>query len=145
VIGGKFKSISGVNRSHIARLNTDGSLDLSFDPGTGADVYWISSLAIQNDGKILAGGDFSAINGVPRDYIARLNGDLIKLGLSSRTNSGEFRATVLAQPGNYTIQFSTNMVDWDTLQSISSTVTNFDVRDSAPGDQRFYRAIRTPP
>src|SRR5256886_5724319 len=32
-----FRSVNGTNRNHIARLNADGSLDLSFDPGTGTD------------------------------------------------------------------------------------------------------------
>src|SRR5712691_3669498 len=37
IIGGQFTTFNNTNRSRIARLNTDGSLDLSFDPGTGAN------------------------------------------------------------------------------------------------------------
>ncbi|MEX0996194.1 MAG: T9SS type A sorting domain-containing protein [Flavobacteriaceae bacterium] len=74
IIGGGFTSYNGVPRNSIARLNTDGSLDTSFDPGTGAngDIYTSS---IQSDGKIIIGGAFSSYDGTARNYIARLNTD----------------------------------------------------------------------
>ena len=36
-VDGLFTEVDGVERNHIARLNDDGSLDLSFDPGYGAN------------------------------------------------------------------------------------------------------------
>lgn len=74
IIGGNFWSYYGVQRNGIARLNVDGSLDTSFDPGTGTNgvVYFI---AMQPDGKILLGGEFSSFNGTPRLRIARVNVD----------------------------------------------------------------------
>lgn len=74
IIGGQFSIYGGVERNHIARLNSDGTLDTSFDPGTGAD-NGIHTIAIQSDGKILIGGWFSFYDGAARNYIARLNGD----------------------------------------------------------------------
>ena len=74
LIGGSFPSFNGVNRNSIARLNGDGSLDTSFDPGLGANgTVW--SIAVQDDGKILIAGEFTSINGVARTHIARLNSD----------------------------------------------------------------------
>ena len=35
LIGGDFTTVNGTNRNGIARLNADGSLDSSFNPGTG--------------------------------------------------------------------------------------------------------------
>jgi len=35
LIGGSFSSVNGVTRSRVARLNTDGSLDTGFNPGSG--------------------------------------------------------------------------------------------------------------
>ena len=35
LVGGFFTAINGVGRSRIARLNTNGSVDLTFDPGLG--------------------------------------------------------------------------------------------------------------
>ncbi len=74
IIGGLFINYNGTSRNRIARLNTDGSLDLTFDPGTGADNF-INTTAIQGDGKIIIGGGFTSYNGVIVSRIARLNTD----------------------------------------------------------------------
>jgi uncharacterized delta-60 repeat protein len=74
VIGGAFTTVGGVPRNRIARLNTDGSLDTTFNPGSGAND-WVKSLAVQPDGKIIIGGQFTTMNDIPRNYITRLNGD----------------------------------------------------------------------
>src|SRR6266513_2205981 len=76
LIGGTFTTLSpnggvAVTRNRIARLNPDGTLDTDFDPNaTGSEV---DSIAVQADGKILAGGFFSNIGGQPRNNIARLD------------------------------------------------------------------------
>ena len=72
VLGGAFTKINGVDRNRIARLNTDGTLDLGFDPGTGVDGR-IRSVALQSNGKVLIGGDFFEVNQILRVRIARLN------------------------------------------------------------------------
>ncbi len=74
MIGGAFTSYNGTGRNRITRLNADGSSDTGFDPGTGADDYLLST-AVQADGKIIIGGNFSIYNGTVRGRIARLNGD----------------------------------------------------------------------
>lgn len=71
---GDFTAMNGVARNRIARLNADGSLDTSFDPGTGADGR-IYAVLLQPDGKILVGGQFTQFNGTAREYLARLNAD----------------------------------------------------------------------
>ncbi|HWM23710.1 MAG TPA: hypothetical protein VNP98_02725 [Chthoniobacterales bacterium] len=76
LIGGRFATVLGVARNNIARLNTDGTLDASFDPNANADVH---TIAVQADGKILVGGNFfvfngkNSIGGQPRNRIARLD------------------------------------------------------------------------
>ena len=75
VIGGRFSSINGATRNHIARLNSDGSLDTSFlaaGSGINGDIF---SLALQSDGKTVIGGFFTSVNGTARNGIARLNSD----------------------------------------------------------------------
>jgi uncharacterized delta-60 repeat protein len=74
IIGGGFFSVNGTSISRIARLNSDGSLDTTFDPGSGVND-WVQTTAIQSDGKIIIGGDFTSVNGTSRNYIARLNSD----------------------------------------------------------------------
>jgi uncharacterized delta-60 repeat protein len=55
LIGGSFTSIAGVDRKGIAGLNGDGTLDTSFDPASDF-IPGVSSLTVQPDGNILAGG-----------------------------------------------------------------------------------------
>ncbi|HEX8248916.1 MAG TPA: carboxypeptidase regulatory-like domain-containing protein [Pyrinomonadaceae bacterium] len=76
LVGGDFTNIGGQRRNHIARLDKDTGLADSFDPNAsgGSGGYTrIYSIAVQPDGKILAGGDFTHIRGRPRNYITRLN------------------------------------------------------------------------
>ncbi len=74
LIGGMFGSYNGTTITRIARLNADGTLDASFNPGTGANAT-VRSIVIQSDGKILIGGDFTSYNGTTQNRIARLNAD----------------------------------------------------------------------
>src|SRR5207245_1536632 len=74
LIGGEFTTLSpnggaAVTRNRIARLNPDGTLD-AFNPNANVTV---DAIAVQADGKILAGGAFSNIGGQTRHYIARLD------------------------------------------------------------------------
>ena len=39
VIGGEFTKINGADRNFVGRLSSDGTLDLSFDPGMGANDF----------------------------------------------------------------------------------------------------------
>ena len=71
LIGGSFGTVLGVTRNNIARLNTDGTLDMAFNPNASNQV---SAIAVQADGKILAGGLFISIGGQPRNGMARLDG-----------------------------------------------------------------------
>ena len=54
----------------LGRVKADGSLDTSFNPGAN-NAY--CSLGLQPDGKVLVGGNFTALGGVSRTNIARLN------------------------------------------------------------------------
>ena len=72
IIGGDFTSYNGTSRNRIARLNADGTLDATFDPGVGANAT-VFSTAIQSDGKIVIGGSFSTYNSNTKNFIARIN------------------------------------------------------------------------
>ena len=74
IIGGWFTSYNGIARNRIARLNTDGTLDATFNPGTGANSA-VYTTSIQSDGKIIIGGNFTSYNGTGRNRIARINGN----------------------------------------------------------------------
>jgi len=76
LLGGAFATVNFVSRTNIARLNSNGSLDMDFDPGTGVSseaVSTVNSIALQGDGKVVIGGVFSKVDDLPRNNIARLN------------------------------------------------------------------------
>jgi uncharacterized delta-60 repeat protein len=87
IVAGAFSTVNGAPCSNIARLNANGTLDTSFHQPilTGnynvSDVY---ALAVQPDGSIILGGQFTKItsygqkSATPRAHIARLTpaGDL---------------------------------------------------------------------
>ncbi len=78
LIGGDFTSLSpnggaAVARNRIARLNPDGTLDTAFNPNATGINSSIRAIALQTDGKILAGGSFTSIGGQTRNNIARLD------------------------------------------------------------------------
>lgn len=50
VIAGEFSSVNGTNRVRVARLHANGSLDLSFDPGTGPNATVFSVAVGQPQG-----------------------------------------------------------------------------------------------
>jgi uncharacterized delta-60 repeat protein len=70
VFGGRFVQYAGINRTFIARVFSNGSLDPGFNP---VPDDWVQSLAVEPDDRIVVGGFFTAINGVGRSRIARLN------------------------------------------------------------------------
>lgn len=74
VIGGYFTLIDGVARNRIARLNADGTLDTTFNVGTGSNGN-IEDVKLQSDGKILISGSFTNIQGTDIRGVARLNTD----------------------------------------------------------------------
>lgn len=74
LIGGDFTTFDGTARNRIARLNSDGSLDTGFDPGSGANGRVRDVLAL-SDGGVLIGGAFSDYDGSAVGYIAKLNPD----------------------------------------------------------------------
>ena len=72
IVGGGFTQDGRTSRNRIARLNLNGTLDTTFDPGTGAnDTVW--ALAVQPDGRVVIAGQFTTVNGVPHSKVARLN------------------------------------------------------------------------
>jgi uncharacterized delta-60 repeat protein len=75
LVGGLFATLGGQSRASIGRLNQDGSLDVSFNPGAGGQFAQVLEMAVQADGKILVGGRFSTLGGQPRANIGRLNPD----------------------------------------------------------------------
>ncbi|MEP6923944.1 MAG: hypothetical protein ABI954_05745, partial [Pyrinomonadaceae bacterium] len=101
VIVGAFTQVNGIVRGRAARLNSDGSVDNTFNPPFGAN-FQIFKAVLQPDGKIIIGGMFTAVNGVNRSFLARLNYD----GLLDTTYTPTIDSSVTAilqQPDGKTL------------------------------------------
>ena len=117
LLGGNFTTLqpngaaSATTRNHIARVNADGTLDTGFNPNANDYVY---SVAVQADGKVLLGGDFTTLqpNGAAspttRNRIARVNADgTLDTGFNPNANGTVYSVAVQADGkvllgGNFT-------------------------------------------
>ena len=140
--GGNFTSYNGTNQSGIVRLNSDGTLDSSLSVGTGFNFY-IWSIAIQNDSKILCGGSFRNYNGTSQNRIVRLNSNGT---LDSSFNIGTgFNSPVLSTA----IQKNGNILCGGIFTSYNETIQNRISRLNStnatlsPNDTVIYNATAT--
>ena len=74
LIGGSFTSYNGVNANRIIRLNANGTLDNTFNFGTGFNSS-VSDILVLPDGKIIVVGYFSTYKGSTKNKILKLNSD----------------------------------------------------------------------
>ena len=92
LIVGSFTSYSGVTANRIIRLNDDGSIDTTFNTGSGFNSASYD-INLQSSGKIIIGGTFNTYSGQPVTNLIRLNTD----GLLDSTfnNTGILTGTTL--------------------------------------------------
>ena len=75
VLWGGLLTFGSTTLPGIARVNTDGTLDTSFNPGFGISSGSITAVAVQADGKLLVIGPFSSFDNVTVPGFVRLNTD----------------------------------------------------------------------
>src|SRR5436190_2064284 len=79
VIGGSFTSYNGdaAASDYVMRLNADGTRDPTFNAGGAGASNTVTAVAVQTDGKIVIGGNFTSYNGdaAASDRVMRLNAD----------------------------------------------------------------------
>lgn len=153
-IGGSFTSVGGVNRNAVARINSDGTLNETWDAnvGEGGVVY---ALAIGGTGgvRLYLGGSFSTVGGASRNNIAGVNvasGSLDTWYLGSGATGTIYAITlsfannvVLGGDFSYTVGASTyvNLIQINNTGSIATQVgalvpVNGSVRTLAWGSQQ---------
>ena len=115
LIGGAFTTYAGVSRPHIARVNSDGTLDTSFNPGTGTDAA-VLSIAFQTTGLPLIGGSFTTYNGTTANRIARLldNGQLDTSFKAGTGADGAIRSVAVDRYGGILVGGDFNSFNGDT-------------------------------
>lgn len=129
IIGGEFTTYGATAVKKLIRLNTNGTLDTSFNIGTGTTdsttstscpfcSNYVKALKQQPDGKIIVGGKFTTFNGLSATNITRISGDA---GVQAKSSVIEYQSepeidtnpnynsiTIYPNPskGIYTIDFS---------------------------------------
>ncbi len=141
LVGGYFSNFNGHERNKLIRLNSDGTEDTDFytNLGTGFVGNYIASVAIQNDGDILIGGDFTQLNGNNRNRLVRLNSDGTE-DTDFYTNLG----TSFANGNTYTVlQSDGDILVYGSFTSFNGNVRNRLVRLNSDGseDTDFYTKI----
>jgi uncharacterized delta-60 repeat protein len=134
LVGGGFTTFTGTTQNRLIRLNSDGSKDTSFDIGTGFDIN-VTEIAIQSDGKILAGGGFTTYSGASQNRLIRLNSDGSKdtsfdigTGFDNTVNSIALQSDgKVLVGGNFTTYSGSTQIRLIKLNSDGSKDTSFDI------------------
>jgi uncharacterized delta-60 repeat protein len=94
LVGGDFTAYNGnaAAPDRVVRLNANGSLDTAFNPGRAGANNTVRALAVQSDGKVLAGGDLTSYNNSSKlapVHLLRLNADgTLDVGYNISYNNG---------------------------------------------------------
>jgi uncharacterized delta-60 repeat protein len=72
LVSGWFDEFNGVERDRIARLTPTGALDASFAPAFGGGSGGTATMDLRPDGKIWFGGNWTSVNGQPREKFVLL-------------------------------------------------------------------------
>jgi len=132
VLGGPFQEVGGYWRRGIVRLDVDGRVDPCFDPGKGLSstmlTAQITSLALHGGGQVLVGGDF--FNLMARSHnLTRLlpQSECNAIRVHFSANSAFASVVGTCTPGGTNhLEWSTNLVDWETAMSSTSPYVHSD-------------------
>ncbi len=72
IIGGYFDTYNGTPTRSLARLNSDGLIDTTFQTTIGIPYGTVNSMALQADGRVLVGGNFLVFDGDTVGNLMRL-------------------------------------------------------------------------
>jgi uncharacterized delta-60 repeat protein len=139
--GGQFTTYKGVTNNRIIRLNSDGSIDLTFDNSVGFNSG-VLSIVIQPDGKIIVGGFFTTYKGITNNSIIRLNSDGTKdltfdnsIGFNAQVLSiviqpdgkiivGGFFITYKGYTNNHIVKLNSDGISASTLNILGNFITD---------------------
>jgi uncharacterized delta-60 repeat protein len=152
VVAGPFASFNGVPRRSVAVLNPDGSLDPSFDLGAGltddnGNLWPIEAMALEANGDILLGGDFTRAQSYPVNGLVRINGGLAG-GVITSLDPGSGILELATRPGStHSLEVSPGFGFWSgvSTNTASGLVLQFKGVATPSSAQRFYRARRLTP
>lgn len=143
LVGGAFSRIGNLPRRCIALLNEDGTVDTSYDLGSGANGH-VWALSASGDGSLYVGGAFTAFNDQPAPRLARLGlpeiaGSLVGAALGV---DGTFSARVLGLSGaRYAVESSSDLKDWKPAGEVRIERPDHTAGFESPagGETQFFR------
>lgn len=117
MVGGLFTAVNGTTRNRMARLNSNGSLDTSWNlEGSGFNER-ILDLLEQPDGKFVVAGRFTQFNAQTKNRIVRLN--------ANGTLDTSFAIGNGLEGGEFTIQATRIVIDSRNRVTVGGTFTTF--------------------
>jgi len=149
LVSGALFNYQGQPVSSPMRIWPDGTLDPTFSAGTGANgaVHTMVELA---DGSVILAGDFTAVNGVPRPRLAKLdaNGGLIQGFPADGTPDGTVRDMAITATGDILLAGEFTTMGIHTLPFLAMVDMNGAVQpflSAEDGPDGPVRAVHTTP
>jgi uncharacterized delta-60 repeat protein len=146
LVGGFFTSIHGAAHGDVARLNADGTLDSTFGDGLSGANGSVRAASLQADGKLVVGGEFTAVNGIAGNGVARLHTSFLPPMLGITLASEMPTLQISGEIGRqYVIEYVSDLPasnQWTALPAFTITNSPQTVVDPTATNavQRFYRA-----
>ncbi len=144
LVGGCFRTYNGVARNGIARINSDGTLDVTFNPGAGvagSGIPIINCLGLVRDGRVFVGGSFTRVNAMPLNNFARLYGDIVMF--DPKSGGGTFAVSLAtSSQASYILEFKEALAgsNWFSFPAVAGSGDVQTLIDTSPtNEQRFYR------
>jgi uncharacterized delta-60 repeat protein len=110
----------------LVRLNADGTLDSTFNATVSGGSY-IEAIALESNGHIVIGGDFTSVDGTARNFIAVLNPDgTLDTGFDPGAGANSDVTNIL-------VQSSGNIVITGDFTAFAGVSTNYIARVTPAG------------
>jgi uncharacterized delta-60 repeat protein len=149
MVAGAFTAAGASKQNYLVRLQTDGSIDATFDSGLGPND-WTAILGIEPNGWIVIAGLFDSINGQPASFLARLRSDdprpRFDAPILFTDGTIEIKLSGNAQ-SRYVLESSLDLSDWAPVWTNTLPGASLEWKDRAKPDAapQFFRAHQLVP
>ncbi len=75
LVGGFFTDYAGSGKNYLVRLNTDGTVDTTFNVSGTGPTNGVADIGLMPDGRIVIAGNFVQYNSTPCSFVIRLHAD----------------------------------------------------------------------
>lgn len=160
--GGGFSVYNGTNCRRMARLDSNGTLDLTLDMTVNANAFGgspnnVTVIALQDDGKILAGGNFGTYAGAASNRLVRIMGNYNSVPVKWLYAKGKIEnkqahiSWATAQESNnshFDVQYSKDAVNFETIGIVkgngnTSNISVYHFTQTSAVVNGYYRIKQT--